>query len=170
MALRALQSLQLPLVPSTLPAGGEETQCLHPKGSGSYTCLSFGAPHKPIFAFHTVQDQDGFFFGTGAGFPEDQQLLLEAERSAATAAAVRKIRKVLVPKTFIQKKLFREPSKEAVKSYDFNSQKTKRMVTFPTINGLPITAYQEKLLRQSESNTDKKSIQQVAQESETIQK
>ena len=141
--------------PSSLPipVSGDDSRCLHPKGSGSYTCLSFGAPHKPIFAFHTVQDEDGVVFGTGSGFPDQDRILSEAETGVN---GVRKIRKVLVSKDFIQKeygrlKLFNEEMRrERARSYDFNSPKRKRMVTYPTLNGLPLTAYQEKLLRDSE--------------------
>jgi len=145
--------------PSSLPipVSGDDSRCLHPKGSGSYTCLSFGAPHKPIFAFHTVQDEDGVVFGTGSGFPDQDQsqdpILSQAETGVN---GVRKIRKVLVSKDFIQKefgrlKLFNEEMRrERARSYDFNSPKRKRMVTYPTLNGLPLTAYQEKLLRDSE--------------------
>ena len=51
-------------------AGYFPTLLQHPRGGGSYTCISFGAPQKPIFSYHTVQGEDGFFFGTGSGFPE----------------------------------------------------------------------------------------------------
>ena len=93
-------------------------------------------------------------FGTGSGFPDQDQdrILNEAETGVN---GVRKIRKVLVSKDFIQKeygrlKLFNEEMRRAARSYDFNSPKRKRMVTYPTLNGLPLTAYQEKLLRDSE--------------------
>ena len=145
--------------PSSLPipVSGDDSRCLHPKGSGSYTCLSFGAPHKPIFAFHTVQDEDGVVFGTGSGFPDQDQILKEAETGVS---GVRKIRKVLVSKDFIRKefghlKLFNEEMRrERARSFDFNSPKRKRMVTYPTLNGLPLTAYQEKLLRDSNYNQE----------------
>jgi len=108
-------------------------------------------------------------FGTGSGFPDPDQILRDAETGVN---GVRKIRKILVSKDFIQKefgrlKLFNEEMRrERAKSYDFNSPKRKRMVTYPTLNGLPITAYQEKLLRDSEpeskfSNYNHESSQNV---------
>ena len=128
-----------------------DSQCQHPKGGGSYTCISFGAPHKPIFAFHTVQDQDGFFFGSGSGFDQENKNLLASPDN--TIDSVRRARKVRVHKQFLDK-LNRLKGKQnrtsRVTTYDFNSDKKKRMVTFPTLNGLPITAYQQRLLSQGD--------------------
>ena len=141
------------------------------RGSGSYTCLSFGAPQKPIFAFHTIQDEDGVVFGTGSGFPDENEILSEAENSVNN---IRKIRKIVVSKEFLEKG--RSQSMEGnmkTKSYDFNSQKRKRMVSYPTINGLPITAYQEKLLLESDSeqlldNLNDKKMKQSEPENESV--
>ena len=130
-----------------------DSQCQHPKGGGSYTCISFGAPHKPIFAFHTVQDQDGFFFGSGSGFDKERKELESGEDNSIDS--VRKARKVRVHREFLEKlnKLKgKENRTDRVTSYDFNSIKKKRMVSFPTINGLPITAYQQRLLSLSEGD------------------
>ena len=119
-------------------------------------------------------------FGTGSGFPEDQNILLNEVDSQN---AVRKIRKVIVSKDSIEKergrrlKMFNADSRKSMpQSYDFNSQKKKRMVTYPTLNGLPITAYQEKLLLESESeqvfpkSNDNKSKQKEDNESVIVQK
>ena len=175
-----LQTALVPTIPRIPITPTDGSKCQHPKGSGSYTCLSFGAPQKPIFAFHTIQDEDGFVFGTGSGFPEDQNILLNEVDSQN---AVRKIRKVIVSKDFIEKergrrlKMFNADSRKSMpQSYDFNSQKKKRMVTYPTLNGLPITAYQEKLLLESESeqvfpkSNDNKSKQKEDNESVIVQK
>ena len=62
---------------------------MHPTGGGSYTCISFGAPHTPLFAYHTLQVsqsrilppspsscfQDvphGFVIGAGSGFTGEE--------------------------------------------------------------------------------------------------
>merc|ERR1712106_918332 len=45
------------------------SQCQQPVGGGSYTWISFGSPHKPIYAFHTLHDHEkGFIFSSGSGF------------------------------------------------------------------------------------------------------
>jgi len=46
---------------------------MHPTGGGSYTCISFGAPHTPLFAYHTLQDvPHGFVIGAGSGFTGEE--------------------------------------------------------------------------------------------------
>ena len=62
---------------------------MRPTGGGSYTCISFGAPHTPLFAYHTLQVsqsrilppspssyfQDvphGFVIGAGSGFTGEE--------------------------------------------------------------------------------------------------
>ena len=142
----------------TLPVGQQgDSQCQHPKGGGSYTCISFGAPHQPIFAFHTVQDQDGFFFGSGSGFDKEngQRLLSQGSNNINSIETVRRARKVRVQKQFLAKlnKLRDKQNRTSrVTTYDFNGQKKKRMVTFPTIKGLPITAYQQRLMSKADGS------------------
>ena len=110
-------------------------------------------------------------FGTGSGFPDENEILSEAENSVNN---IRKIRKIVVSKEFLEKG--RSKSMEGnmkTKSYDFNSQKRKRMVSYPTINGLPITAYQEKLLLESDSeqlldNLNEKKMKQSEHENESV--
>ena len=126
-------------------------------GGGSYTCISFGAPHKPIFAFHTVQDQDGFFFGSGSGFDKEtgEVRAVSNINSINSIESVRRARKVRVQKQFLAKlnKLRDKQNRTSrVTTFDFNGQKRKRMVTFPTINGLPITAYQQRLMSKADGS------------------
>jgi len=60
----------LPTATTTTSHLGPTTssRCHQPRGGGSYTCISFGSPHKPIFAFHTIHDKNGFNIGAGSGF------------------------------------------------------------------------------------------------------
>ena len=131
-----------PITIPRIPINDKDSKCQHPKGSGSYTCLSFGAPQRPIFAFHQVQDQDGVIFGTGSGFPNEDDILNEV---VPIRSAVRKIRKVLVKKEDIRKKYFQTKSKEVPirRTYDFNSEKKKRMVTYPIPNKLLLDSSSE---------------------------
>ena len=144
--------VRLPL-PGVRPAPAT-SQCQPLEGGGSYTCISFGAPHKPIFAFHTVQDQDGFFFGSGSGFDKENAQLLAGQENndintINSIETVRRARKVRVQKEFLAK-LNKLRNRTSRTTFDFNSQKKKRMVTFPTINGLPITAYQQRLMSKAD--------------------
>ena len=52
-----------PLKPHSTP------ECEYPVGGGSYTCISFGSPKSPIFAYHTIWGTHGVILGTGRGFP-----------------------------------------------------------------------------------------------------
>merc|ERR1712083_79528 len=69
--------------------------------------------------------------------------------------SVRRARKVRVQKQFLAKlnKLRDKQNRTSrVTTFDFNGQKRKRMVTFPTINGLPITAYQQRLMSKADGS------------------
>jgi len=60
-------------VPAPIPPPAtihqETSHCQQLVGGGSYTCISFGSPHKPIYAYHTRYDRDGVFIGHVSGFP-----------------------------------------------------------------------------------------------------
>lgn len=53
--------------PQTIPQ--PTSQCQQLVGGGSYTCISFGSPRQPIYAYHTRYDRDGVFIGHVSGFP-----------------------------------------------------------------------------------------------------
>jgi len=120
----------------------DTSQCQHPRGGGSYTCISFGVPHDPIFAFHTVQGDDGFFFGTGSGFPEHKIV-----NGPATIRRRRKLQKVLIEKELarIRKEKLMRAKKEMRES------ETNIHILRKINDKLPITSYQKKLLEMSES-------------------
>merc|ERR1712106_849210 len=139
--------LRVPVVPQqnailSIPVATKSqqtSQCQHPKGGGSYPCISFGVPHNPIFAFHTVQGDDGFFFGTGSGFPEHKIV-----NGPATIRRRRKLQKELIEKELARiKKEKKMRAKQVLKEYKpiYLSQKTN--------DKLPITSYQKKLLEKS---------------------
>ena len=123
---------------------GDGSKCQHPKGSGSYTCLSFGAPQKPIFAFHTIQDEDGVKFGTNSGFPDDEEVTFN-EVDNDDVSNVRRIRKVLVKKANVAKKYYKKPVVKMTprRTYDFNSEKKKRMVSYPIPNKLLLSSVED---------------------------
>jgi len=142
--------LRIPVIPQqnavlSIPVAKKSqdtSQCQHPRGGGSYTCISFGVPHDPIFAFHTVQGDDGFFFGTGSGFPEHKIV-----NGPATIRRRRKLQKVL-----IEKELARIRKEKLTRAKNEMKELKTRAYTYSKINDkLPITSYQKKLLEKSES-------------------
>ena len=102
-----------------------------------------GVPHNPIFAFHTVQGDDGFFFGTGSGFPEHKIV-----NGPTTIRRRRKLQKEL-----IQKELARIKNEKKMRAMeDMQEKESSTLYISPKVNNkLPITTYQKKLLERSES-------------------
>jgi len=120
------------------------TQCQHPVGGGSYTCISFGAPHKPIFAFHTVQGEDGFFFGTGSGFPEHTII-----NGPSTVRRRRKVKKELIEKELARIKKEKNQRKKHLEEIN----ETNVLKLSMSNEKLPLTSYQKKVLSQSRAET-----------------
>ena len=103
-------TVSLPLTSPNVPlASGITSKCTHPVGGGSYTCISFGEPKAPIFAFHTVQDSNNrVFVGTGSGFEEGFEEELRAS-SLNSVETIRRKRKLLAQ---IQEKEMERMAKE----------------------------------------------------------
>jgi len=133
----------LPFDPSTVaspnvPLGsGVKSKCTHPVGGGSYTCISFGEPKAPIFAFHTVQDSNNrVFVGTGSGFEEGFEEELRAS-SLNSVETIRRKRKLLAQ---IQEKEMERMAKER-RMKSKASKASKKSPTVPPAH-LPLTSYQ----------------------------
>jgi len=141
----SLNPVSLPLDPSTgssvpltspgLPSG-VKSKCTHPVGGGSYTCISFGEPKAPIFAFHTVQDSNNrVFVGTGSGFEEGFEEELRAS-SLNSVETIRRKRKLLAQ---IQEKEMERMAKE--RRMRSVAKTAKKNPTVPPAH-LPLTSYQ----------------------------
>jgi len=110
-----------------------KTKCTHPVGGGSYTCISFGEPKSPIFAFHTVQDSNnGVIFGTNSGFEgfEDEVV---SSNSLDTIRNKRKLKKAIMDKKVLEK--IRMERQEAL------LRRARKSSSQPS-SLLPLTAYQ----------------------------
>ena len=148
----------LPTLPGLpLATSGVKSKCTHPVGGGSYTCISFGEPKAPIFAFHTVQDsQNRVFVGTGSGFDEG----FEEELRAAglnSVEAIRRKRRLLAK---IQEKEMERMAKE--RRLRSKAKAAKKSPTVPPAH-LPLTSYQRvkrKLHKEKETKLADKAIVQ----------
>jgi len=102
-----------------------DTKCQHPVGGGSYTCISFGHPHQPIFAFHTLHDKEnGFVFGTGSGFQNET-----VYQSLDTTRTRRRIMKKQLEKEFMKILKKKKQMKQKTRSSEIEviKSKNKRM-------------------------------------------
>lgn len=90
-----------------------------------------------------MQGDDGFFFGTGSGFPEHKIV-----NGPATIRRRRKLQKEL-----IQKELARIKNEKKMRAMeDLQEEESSSIYIPPKVNNkLPITSYQKKLLERSES-------------------
>ena len=130
-------TVSLPLTSPNVPlASGITSKCTHPVGGGSYTCISFGEPKAPIFAFHTVQDSNNrVFVGTGSGFEEGFEEELRAS-SLNSVETIRRKRKLLAQ---IQEKEMERMAKE--RRMRSLAKASKKSPTVPPAH-LPLTSYQ----------------------------
>ena len=141
--------------PGAVPLGsGVKSKCTHPVGGGSYTCISFGEPKAPIFAFHTVQDSNNrVFVGTGSGFEEGFEEELRAN-SINSVETIRRKRKLLAQ---IQEKEMERMAKER----RMKSKASKALKKNPTVPPahLPLTSYQrvKRKLHKEKETVEKKS-------------
>ena len=146
-------TVSLPLTSPDAPLGsGIKSKCTHPVGGGSYTCISFGEPKAPIFAFHTVQDSNNrVFVGTGSGFEEGFEEELRAS-SLNSVETIRRKRKLLAQ---IQEKEMERMAKER----RMKSKASKALKKNPTVPPahLPLTSYQRVKRKLHKESVEKKS-------------
>ena len=76
-------------VPHNAPATRSSSKCQQPAGIGSYTCISFGSPVTPIFAYHMRHGKDGVFVGNNSGFPGKRLVARRRRRRRLPKASIK---------------------------------------------------------------------------------
>ena len=131
-------------------------------GGGSYTCISFGEPRAPIFAFHTLQDANNrVFVGTNSGFEDGfvEKLrngvrgLEDSALSLNSVETIRRKRKLL--KQIQQKEEERVEKERRMRALVRQSRKVPVM---PPAH-LPLTSYQRVKRKLAQATMEEREVQ-----------